>query len=137
MRALIVAIALFAEQGGLRDFPHLRRQEAAPVAEVGVVGAELMAVIAHGDRSGLAGQGLETAEVGAPFVVAQGLQPDAGGRAVVAHAQDRLGKVGGQHRIAELGAEVDEARIGAIGGGDGHEAADARSPGVSQPRRRG
>ena len=42
---------------------------------------------------------------------------------------------------AELGAEVEEARIGAIGGGDGHEAADARSPPVSQPqhqrRRRG
>ncbi|MNS56514.1 hypothetical protein D3C72_893750 [compost metagenome] len=44
-------------------FSKLRREEAAPVAEVGVVGAELMAVIAHGDRAGLAGQGLEAAKV--------------------------------------------------------------------------
>ncbi len=65
--------ASLAEGGCLRDFPHLRRQEAAPVADVGVVNAELMAVIAHGHGAGLAGQGLEPAEMGDPFRVAQRL----------------------------------------------------------------
>ncbi|MNY22283.1 hypothetical protein D3C86_1558830 [compost metagenome] len=41
----------------------LRGQKSASVADVGVVGAELMTVIAHGDRAGLAGQGLEAPKV--------------------------------------------------------------------------
>ena len=137
LRGLVVPIALLAEQGCLRGFSQLRRQEAAPVADVRVVGAELVAVIAHGDGAGLTGQGPEAAEMAQPFLLAQRVQPDAGRRPVVADPQDGLGKVGRQHRIAELGAEVEEARIGAVGGRDGHAAADARSPPVSQLQHQG
>ncbi|MNE06383.1 hypothetical protein D3C80_989710 [compost metagenome] len=118
-----------------RSVPHLRRQEAAPVADLGIVNAELVAVIAHGHGIGLAGQGLEAAEMGQPFGVAQGLQPHRGRRAVVAQAQDGLREGGRLHRIAVVGAQGEEAGLGAIGGGHGHGRADAPSRAVSQPRR--
>ena len=79
-----------------------------------------MAVIAHGHGAGLAGQGLEPAEMGDPFGVAQRLQPDLSRCAVVAQAQDRLREIGRLHGVAIVGAQVEEAGFGAIGGGDGH-----------------
>ena len=45
---------------------------------------------------------------------------DFGGGPVVAEPQDGLGEVRRFHLIRIVGAKVDEARFGAIGGGDGH-----------------
>ena len=120
LRGVAVPIALLAEQGCLRGFPHLRRQKAAPVADFGIVHAELVAVVAHGHGAGLAGQGIETAEMGEPFGVAQRLQPHRRRRPVVAQAQDRLREVGRLHGVAVVGAQFKKAGFGAIGGGDGH-----------------
>ncbi len=100
--------------------PHLGRQKPTPVADLGIVHAELVAVVAHGHGAGLAGQGLETAEMGDPFGVAQRLQPHRRRRPVVAQAQDRLREVGRLHGVAVFGAQFKKAGVGAIGGGDGH-----------------
>ena len=109
------------------ELPHLRREEAPPVAEVGIVGAELMPVIAHRDRAGLAGQGLETTEMGDPLGLGQRLQPHGRGGPVIADAQDRLRKVRRPDRIAIVLPQIEEAGIGGMGGRDGHPA-QMRSP---------
>jgi len=81
-----------------------------------------MSVIAHGHGAGLAGQGLEPAEMGDPFGIRQRLQPHARRRPVVADAQDRLREVGGAHGVAIVPAQGEELRIGTKGGRDGHPA---------------
>ena len=109
------------------DLSDLRREEAAAVAEVGVVVAELMPVIAHGDRAGLAGQGLEPAEMGDPFRVGQRLQTHGRGGPVVAEPQEGLREVRRPDRVAIVVSQIEEAGIGGMGGGDGHPA-QMRSP---------
>ena len=80
----------------------LREEEAAPVADVRVVHAELVAVIAQRQRLGQrARQRLEAAEVRDPLLVGQARQPHFGRRAVVAEAQDRRREVGGGDAIVE------------------------------------
>ena len=56
--------------------PQLSEQEASPIAEVRIVGAELVAVVAHRQRRGLiARQGFEAGEVGQPFRIRERGQP--------------------------------------------------------------
>ena len=99
----------------------LGEQEAAPVAEVRVVLAELVAVVAEREGPGQgAGQGLEGAEVGQPLVVRQAVQADAGGPALVAVAQDALREGGGVHRVVEGAAQAGVRRGGAEVRARGH-----------------
>ena len=77
-------------------------------------------MIAHGERAGLTGQGREPAEGGDPFGVVQPLQPHIRGGAVVAEPQHGLGKIGRLDGVGEIGAQIEDARFGAIGGGGGH-----------------
>src|SRR3546814_17587566 len=93
-----------------------REQEAAPVADIGVVIAELVAVIAQRERCGqIIGQGFEPAEMGDPLGVAQRVQPHARRRAIVAEAPPRPGKARGLDRFVEYGAEY-EAGVRKNGG---------------------
>ena len=85
----------------------LGEQEAAAVAKVGVVRAELVAVVAQGQ--GLleaAGQRGEAGEMSDPFGVGQRVQADAGGPGLVAVAQDGFGEVGRGDGVEEFRAEV-------------------------------
>ncbi len=96
-------------------------EEAAAVAEVWVVGAELVAVVAHGQGLGLVSrQRLEPGEGGDPFGVVEGVEPHGGGDAVIAETHEGLREDRGAHRVGELGAEGGETRIGAVGGGNRH-----------------
>ena len=91
----------------------LGEEEAAAVAEVGVVNAELVAVIAHGQRLGLvARQRLEAGEVGQPFGRRSGSsRPTLGRRALVAEAQDRLR----ESRAGATGSANSGPRAGSAG----------------------
>src|SRR5690606_7995630 len=77
-------------------------QEAAAVADVRIIGAELMAVIAQRQRLGqAAGQRLEAAEMRDPLFVAERIEADAGRRAIVAETQDRPGDARSRYGIVE------------------------------------
>ena len=104
----------------LRRLPHLGRQKAAPVAQVGVVVTELMAVIAHRQRPRLARQGFEPAEGGDPFGLAQPVQPHLGGGALIAETQIGLGKARGLHGVGEVRPQIEKDGSGAVVGVDGH-----------------
>ncbi len=95
---------------------HLGEQKAAAVAEVGIVDAKLMAVIAQGQRRRLvAGQGLEAAEMANPVGVAQTLKADRGGRPVIAIAQHGLRKVRGRNLVEQGQAAGGETRRRTVG----------------------
>jgi hypothetical protein len=79
----------------------------------------------------LAGQGLEPAEMRDPFGVGQGVQTHARRRPVVADPQDGLREIRRRDGVAVFVAQIEEAGIGAIGGGDGHPVADAASDSLS------
>ncbi len=90
----------------------LREEEAPPVAEVGVVGAELVAVIAERERlRQAAGQRREAGEMRDPVGIAQALEADRRRGAVVPEAEDRLRKVGGADGIVELRTEGGDGRL--------------------------
>ena len=62
--------------------------------------AELMAVIAQSQRRlQRIGQGGEAAEMADPFRICELIQPDTGGMAVIAEAQQGLRKIGRCHKI--------------------------------------
>ena len=88
------------EQAAIDVF-ELREEEAAAVAEIGIVGLELVAVIAQRQR-GLeaAGDRHEAAEMIYPFGFAQPIEPDALCCPLVAIAQDVLAgtEPAGRHR---------------------------------------
>ena len=89
--------------------PALRKQEPAAIAQIGVVGAELVAVIAQRQRPGqAAGQGDEAAEMLQPLLVTQPGQPHLFGGAVVAEPQDGVGKRRGFDRIEKLCAQFED-----------------------------
>ena len=116
---------------------HLREQEAAAVAEIGIVVAELVAVIAQRQRlRQRALERLEAPEAGDPFGVGQPVEPDLGRRAIVAEAQDgrrenrrrrpdREGVAEGED--ARLRGEVHAAIWGAPAPGDKHDRSTTRS----------
>ena len=81
----------------------LRKEEAATVAEVWIVGAELVAVIPHGQGLGqVAGQRFEPAEMSRPRWLVEPAKPNSFGPALVAPAQHCSWKVCGADRIGEL-----------------------------------
>ncbi len=102
-------------------FTQLRVEEAAAVPELGVVGAELMAVVAHGQGLiEIAGKRLKSREGRAPLLVVQRVEPDGRGGTVVAEADPGLREDGGPHRIGELWAKRRKEGIGAVGRGNRH-----------------
>ena len=109
----------------------LREQKAAPIAQIGIIRAELMAMIAQrqwlGERTR---QRLEAAEMSEPLRLAQTVQPHAGGPTLVPMAQDRLGKIGRCDAIIK-----GVAQTGVRGGGleIGHGQKLARVRERSQP----
>ena len=101
------ALGAEIEQAAVRAVAQLGEQEAAAVAEVGVVDAELVAVVAQRQRLGeVAGQRLEAAEMARSTRRRSGRpSPTSRGPAIVAEAQDRLREVGRAHRVVEGRAE--------------------------------
>ena len=99
----------------------MREQKAAPIAEIGVVVSELVAVIAHGERRRLiVRQWREPGEMTAPLFIGERLQPHRCGGAVIAEADVGARKVRGTYRVGELRPQRGEAGIGAVGGGKRH-----------------
>jgi hypothetical protein len=100
----------------------LGEQEAAAVADVGIVDPELMAVIAQRQLLlEVLRQPLETAEMADPLLVAQAVQPDFARLAVVAEAQDRLREFGRRDRIVEIVPELKDSAFGPIEAGVGRQ----------------
>src|SRR5437868_12213894 len=97
--------------------------EAAAVADVRIVHAELMAVITQ--RQELAkvlGQRLETAEMPGPFLVAR-VQPDALCPALIEKAGNAFAKVRRFYRVVESGTQIEDRGLAPIWrriGGLGH-----------------
>jgi hypothetical protein len=89
---------------GRRTFAQLREKEAAPIAEIGIVHAELVAVIAQRQRLGLrVRQRFEPTEMCQPLRIAQRVEADGCRRAVVAETQDMRRKI---RRLDRIGDEV-------------------------------
>src|SRR3546814_2445839 len=83
---------------------HLCEQEAPAVPDLGVVGAELMTVIAQGQRLlQAAGKRPELAEMTDPCLVVQRGQPGFGRRPVVAKTQYMRGKRSEEHGVRSEG----------------------------------
>jgi hypothetical protein len=94
------------EEAAVLEVVCLREEKAAPVPEVRIVAAELVAVIAQRQRGGeTARQRLEAGEMGKPLRLTEIAQPHALRPALVAIAQQRLGEPGGPDRIVEIRAE--------------------------------
>ena len=120
-RGRAAALGAEIEQAAAAELVHLREQEAAAVAELGIVGAELVAVIAQRQRRlEAAGQRREAAEMVDPFRIGQGVETDAGGGALIAEAQDVLGKFGRCDLVIEGAAERGMADGGTKIGGKRH-----------------
>jgi hypothetical protein len=104
------------EKPSVLEIVRLREQKAAPVAELGVVGAELMAVVAQRQRlPEAAGQRLEPPEVRDPFLIRQPVEPEAGRPALVADAQGVLREVRRIDDVVEIRAEAGVLGRGFIG----------------------
>ena len=120
------------EQSPADRLAHLGEQEPAAIAQIGIVNAELMAVIAHRQRlAEVTRQGFETREVRAPLVIGEGLQTGRRRGARVAKPDRLHGEFRRGDRIGELRPQDFEARVRSIGGRNGHARQMARrgSPG--------
>ncbi len=116
-RRRAAALGAEVEQPPVPEVVHLREQEAAAVAEFGVVRSELVAVVAQRQRRlEAAGQGLEPAEMGDPVRIRQAAEADPPGPVPVAVAQDRRGEPGRGDGIVEGRAEIGVAPRGPEGG---------------------
>src|SRR5690606_26335326 len=95
------------EQPSVPEILELRKEEPAPVAEIGVVSLELVSVIPQRQRLlERSRQRREAAEMLDPLGVGQLLEPDQCSGALVAVAQDVLREAGGFHRIVEALAQM-------------------------------
>jgi hypothetical protein len=118
---LAAALGAEIEQPAVLRVAQLREQEAAAVSELGVVNTELMAVVAQRQRlREAARQGLETAEMRQPLRLAQHVEPDARGPALVAEAQNRFRERRCFNAVEEGVAEALMKQLGAVAFGDGH-----------------
>jgi hypothetical protein len=89
--------------------------EAATVADVRIVLAELVPVIAQRQRlRQRVGQRREATERPGPFLVAQRVEPHLRRGAIVAEAQYRLRKIRGRGRVPQRGAEIEQRDGGAV-----------------------
>src|SRR5205085_5536617 len=126
-----LARALGAEiEQPARAVAELGEEETPPVADVGIIGAELVPMIAQRQRLGeVVRERLEAAEAAEPLLVRQGVEPDRRRPAVVAEAKDRLREIGGADGIVEGFAELEDRGIGRVGGAGwlvGHRATPKR-----------
>src|SRR5690606_1939987 len=114
-RSAAGALGAEIEQAAGGQLLELREEEAAAVAEVGIVALELVAVIAQRQRRLEAPrQRLEAAEMGKPLLVRKPLQSDRGRGALVAVTQDVLREARGRHGVVELGTEGAVVGTGAV-----------------------
>jgi len=138
-RGLAAALGGEVEQASVQQVVQLREQEAAPVAEIGVVRAELVAVVAQRQRRlQRAGQRDEAAEMVDPCLVRQPVEPHPSRPFLVAVAQDVLREPRRRDLVEELGAEIGMGGGGAVGhGNSGIRRAGGRSPApaAAAPRR--
>ena len=105
-RCLSRALGAEIEQSSVVEIVQLREQKSAAVAEVGIVTAELMAVITQRQRRWMrAGQRFEFSEMRNPFVVAQRVEPDALCPALVAMTNDVLRKIRRRDFVVKRAAE--------------------------------
>ena len=87
------------EQAAVAAVVELGEQEAAAVAQIGIVCPELMTVIAQCQRPvETAGQRLEAAEILDPLRIGQRVETDPCGPGLIAMAQDVLGECSGRDR---------------------------------------
>ena len=99
---LAAALGAEIEQSAVLGVAQLREQEAAPVAEVRVVHAELVAVIAQRQRlREPARERRETPEMLDPFRIAQRVQADPRRPALIAVAESMFGETGGFDAVEE------------------------------------
>ena len=109
------------EEAAILDVAQLREEKAAPVAERGVVGAELVAVVAEREGSRqVVGQWGEAREVVLPLGVGQRAEADALGPALVAVAERVPREPCRLDDVVEGVAELRMQGCGTIGRGDGH-----------------
>lgn len=121
-RGLASALGAAIEQAAsiqcIGSVAHLGKEETAPVADLGVVHAELVAVVTQRQRlRQIAGKGFEPAEMAGPLLVRQIIQPDRRVPAAIAVAEQSLREIGSRHRITEPAGEDVDFRVGTIGGG--------------------
>jgi len=92
----------------------LRKQKAAAIAKIGVVGAELVAMIAQRQRgieagilvAGTAcGQRFEPPEMAEPIIIRQAIKADLRRGAIIAKPQDRSRKIRRRDRIVKFRAK--------------------------------
>jgi hypothetical protein len=113
------ALGAEVEQAAVDRVAQLGEEEAATVADLGVVGAELVAVVAQGQRFlEAAGQGFEPAEMREPAPRAEEAEADAGGPSVISEAQVGAGKLGRRDHVVERRAECGMDGLGTVGGLD-------------------
>ena len=83
-------------------------QKTAPVAQVWVVMAKLMAVISQGDGLGQAiGQGFELCEMGRPILIAQLVEADVMRPALIAKTQIMTWELGGGDRLEKTRPQIE------------------------------
>src|SRR4051794_21639278 len=107
------ALGAEVEQVAIAQVMQLREEKAATIAEIRVVGSELVVVVAQRQRPfEAAGQRREAAEMLDPFRVAQPAEPDPRRPGLVAPAQDVLREGCGGDKVEELLAQLGMAGRG-------------------------
>ena len=101
----------------------LSKQKPAPIADVWIIVAKLMAVISQRQRLWkVVGQRLETPEMPYPICIAQAVQANGCSPSIIAETQYCLGKIGNDDRITYFIAEpctskkISDFRIGPVFG---------------------
>ena len=98
-----------------RILAELSEGEAAAIADVGIVHAELMTVVAERERlDEVAGQRLEAAEMRRPPLLIE-FQPHPFRPAPIEEARHAFGKHGRLDRVIEIRPELEQLRVGAVG----------------------
>ena len=101
-----------------RTVPNLRESEPAPVTDLGIVHAELVAVVPQRDRlRHVVGQGLEPRHVARPVLVTELAEAHRLVPTAIAKAQLGLRKPRRVDRVSEPLGESEDLRVRAIGGG--------------------
>src|SRR5690606_2568188 len=100
------ALGAEIEQPPVFEVVSLCEEKAPAIAQIGIVGTELVTVIAQGKwLRQRARQGLKAPEMGKPLRIAEPIEPHASGPALVAMAQHGLREIGRRNAIEEGVAE--------------------------------
>ena len=104
------------DQSVARRLAQLREQKAAPIAQLGIVAAKLMPVIAQGQRFGQsARQGFEPGKMAAPTRLVQTAQAQPLRQGLVAEPNHRPGKIRGRHGVVEIWPQFQDGTVRAVG----------------------